>query len=66
MGKNNWQNWIVGDTPESCIPIGVDEVDTNGNTVVIVQARSAEEACNKGIKTFNRLVNKKSIRIKTR
>jgi len=61
---NNWQNWIVGDEPENCIPIGFDEVDLNGNMVVFVRARSAEEACRKGIKKFNKAINPKSIRAK--
>lgn len=62
--KNNWQNWIVGDEPENCIPIGFDETDTEGNPVVFVKARTAGEACNKGMKLHNKTINPKSIRAK--
>jgi len=59
--KNTWQNWIVGDTPESCIPIGYDVTDENGNTVKIVKARTAEEASNKGDKLYNKALKKRKI-----
>ena len=53
-----WQNWIVGDEPENCVPMGED---TEAGAGKIVRARSAEEACKKGIKEFNKITNPKSI-----
>lgn len=48
-----YQNWVVGDTPESCVPVGDDAVPDH---VVVVKARTAEEACDKGIKHFNKKI----------
>ena len=49
-----YQNWVVGDVPEACIPIGDD---TEAGCGIVVRARTAEEACNKGIKLFNKRKN---------
>jgi len=54
MEAKTWQNWVVGDTPESCIPIGNDTADSHGlqKSVKVVRARSAEEASRKGDKLY--------------
>jgi len=51
-----WQNWVVGDEPENCIPLGNQTAAEHGllNSTKVVRARSAEEACRKGIKLFNK------------
>lgn len=61
MKNQKYQNWVVGDEPENCIPIGTDTASERGG---IVRARSAEEACKKGIALYNKTINPKSVRAK--
>ena len=49
-----YQNWIVGDEPEQCIPIGDGKAESD--TVRVVRARTAEEACLKGIAAYNAML----------
>lgn len=54
-----WQNWIVGDEPENCIPIGDQTAKEHGlSDDRVVRARSAQEANDKGIKKFNKSLKK--------
>lgn len=53
-----WQNWIAGDEPENCIPIGQDAKEDHPGVGRVVRARSAEEACNKGIKAYNKAMTR--------
>lgn len=50
----NWQNWMVGDEPENCIPIGEDTAKSHGTDCALVRARTAEEAARKGIAAYNK------------
>ena len=53
-----WQNWIAGDEPENCIPIGEDTKEDHPGEGKVVRARSAEEACKKGIELYNKTIKR--------
>ncbi len=62
--KSTWQNWIVADDPENCIPLGDQAAEQHGlpSTTKIVRARSAEEAAQKGVKLYNKTINPRAVR----
>jgi hypothetical protein len=51
-GGAPWQNWVVGDEPVNCIPLGNQTAEEHGMpaAVKVVRARSAEEAIRKSSK----------------
>ena len=51
-GGAPWQNWVVGDEPENCIPLGKQTGKEHGlpDHVKVVRARSAQEAIKKANK----------------
>jgi hypothetical protein len=52
-----WQNWVVGDQAESCIPIGNDSAESHGLPEgLVVQARTAAEAARKGNALYNKAI----------
>ena len=61
----NWQNWVVGDVAAACIPLGDQTAEEHGlpDSVMVVRARTAEEACRKGITAYNNGVKKKLKRL---
>jgi|WetSurMetagenome_2_1015567.scaffolds.fasta_scaffold1752040_2 hypothetical protein len=44
--KDLWQNWVVGDCEESCIPLGNQTKEEHGlhRNILVVKARTAKEA----------------------